>query len=88
MAEVATAANSSRSPAESAPPPWRIANAITSAAPTMDAIQNSGFGRSWVMTTATSAVAIGKNSEHDAAMRGVDGLHRERHQERKQHADA
>ena len=52
--------NSRRSPAESVPPPCRIANAITSAAPATDAIQNSGFGRSWVMTTATSAVAIGK----------------------------
>ncbi len=57
---MATAANSSRSPAESAPPPWRNANAITSAAPATDAIQNSGLGRSWVMTTATSAVAIGR----------------------------
>ena len=41
------------------PPPWRNANATTSAAPATDAIQNSGFGRSWVMRTATSAVAIG-----------------------------
>ncbi len=30
------------------------------AAPATDAIQNSGFGRSWVITTATSAVAIGR----------------------------
>ena len=32
---------------------------ITSAAPATEAIQNSGLGRSWVMATATSAVAIG-----------------------------
>ena len=54
------AANSRRSPAEKLPPPWRSANAMTSAAPAMEAIQNSGFGRSWVMTTATSAVAMGR----------------------------
>ncbi len=33
--------------------------ATTSAAPARDAIQNSGCGRSWVMRTATKAVAIG-----------------------------
>src|ERR1700722_14259416 len=60
MAEPATKANSSRSPVESVPPPCRIANATTKAAPSTDAIQNSGFGRSWVMTTATNAVAIGR----------------------------
>jgi len=42
------------------PPPWRRANAITSDAPAADAIQNTGFGRSWVMATATSAVAMGR----------------------------
>ena len=41
------------------PPPCRSANATTNAAPPTDAIQNSGRGRSWVMATATSAVAIG-----------------------------
>ena len=59
MAETTTAANSSRSPVENVPPPWRSENAITSAAPVIEAIQNSGLGRSWVMATATSAVAIG-----------------------------
>ena len=54
-----TAANSNRSPAESAPPPCRSANAITIAAPANEAIQNSGRGRSWVIMTATKAVAIG-----------------------------
>ncbi len=44
----------------SEPPPWRNANATTSAAPKIDAIQNNGFGRSWVMRTATNAVAIGR----------------------------
>ena len=83
MADAATAANSRRSPGDSAPPPWRSANATTSAAPAIDAIQNSGFGRSWVIGTATSAVAM-EAPHHHAAMRSVDGLHRQRHQERKQ----
>ena len=43
----------------SVPPPWRNANVTTSAAPASEAIQNSGFGRSWVISTATKAVAIG-----------------------------
>src|SRR5258708_1583161 len=59
MAATATAANNSKSPAESVPPPCRSANATTNAAPPTDAIQNRGRGRSWVMATATSAVAIG-----------------------------
>ena len=60
----------------SAPPPWRRANAITSAAPATEAIQNSGLGRSWVMATATSAVAIGSMPSTTPPCEASTRLHR------------
>ena len=88
MAETATAANNSTSPDDNAPPPCRSANAITSAAPASDAIQNSGRGRSWVMTTATRAVAIGMMPNTRPPCEASTVCTCERHQERKQHGDA
>ncbi len=71
-----------------APPPCRKANAITSAAPASEAIQNSGR---WPLMGDGDCDQRGgdrQDAEHHAAMRSVDRLHAERHQQRKQDADA
>ena len=72
------------SPAERAPPPWRNANAITSAAPATDARPRPLVGDE----EGDQRGGDRQHAQHHAAMRGVDGLDRERHQERKQDAHA
>ena len=88
MPETATAANRNRSPADSAPPPCRSANAITKrrARERSDPEQ-----RPWPLMGDRDCDQRGRDRhdpEHHAAMRGVDGLHAHRHQQRKQDGDA